>query len=167
MSRNDVDHYWMTQALALAEQAGQLNEVPVGAIVVKDEKIIGQGFNQPISLHDPTAHAEIQALREAAKNIGNYRLVDATLYVTIEPCPMCAGAMVHSRIGRLVFGALEPKAGAVVSQTQQLDGAHLNHHIDYTGEVCAAACSQLVSDFFTRRRAEKKQEKNRLRTLTD
>lgn len=154
------DEYWMQKALQLAEQAGQCNEVPVGAIVVKDQTIIGQGFNQPISLHDPTAHAEIQALRDAAKTVGNYRVVNATLYVTIEPCPMCAGAIVHSRISRLVFGATEPKSGAVVSQTQQLDGEHLNHKVDYTGGVCSDACAAVVSQFFARRRAEKNAQKN-------
>jgi tRNA(adenine34) deaminase len=148
----------MQKALALAEKAGQCDEVPVGAIVVKNKKIIGQGFNQPIGSHDPTAHAEIQALRDAAKAVGNYRLVDTTLYVTIEPCSMCAGAMIHSRIARLVFGATEPKAGAVVSQTQQLDGQHLNHKIVYEGGVCADECSHIVSAFFTRRRAEKRRK---------
>lgn len=153
--KDSRDEYWMQQALLLAEQAAKSNEVPVGAIVVRDEQIIGQGFNQPIGLHDPTAHAEIQALRDAAKNMGNYRLVDSTMYVTIEPCSMCAGAIVHSRISRLVFGATEPKAGAVISQTQQLDGEHLNHKVQYQGGVCESECSTIVSDFFSRRRAEK------------
>jgi tRNA(adenine34) deaminase len=156
MKVNETDVYWMQKALALAEQAGQCDEVPVGAIVVKDQEIIGQGFNRPIGLHDPTAHAEIQALRDAAQRVGNYRLIDTTLYVTIEPCSMGAGAIVHSRIARLVFGATEPKAGAVVSQTQQLDGQHLNHKVVYEGGVCAEACSQVVSAFFARRRAEKR-----------
>lgn len=153
------DEYWMQQALLLAEQAAQCDEVPVGAIVVKDDQIIGQGFNQPIGLHDPTAHAEVQALRDAAKNIGNYRLVDATMYVTLEPCAMCAGAIVHSRLSRLVFGATELKAGAIISQTKQLDGEHLNHKVLYEGGVCELSCSKIVSDFFARRRAEKSQAK--------
>ena len=112
------DYYWMQQALLLAQQAADMDEIPVGAVVVKDNEIIGRGFNQPISLCDPTAHAEIQALRHAANHIGNYRLNGATLYVTLEPCGMCAGAIVHSRIARLVYGATEPKAGVIVSQTQ-------------------------------------------------
>jgi tRNA(adenine34) deaminase len=153
------DEYWMQQALQLAQQAGQCDEVPVGAIVVKDQTVIGQGFNQPIGMHDPTAHAEIQALRDAAKTVGNYRIIGATLYVTIEPCAMCAGAIVHSRIERVVFGAKEPKAGAIVSQTQQLDGEHLNHKVEYEGGVCHEACSTIVSDFFARRREEKRMKK--------
>ncbi len=154
------DAYWMQQALLLAQQAGQCDEVPVGAIVVKDQTVIGQGFNQPIGLHDPTAHAEILALRDAAKTVGNYRIVGATLYVTIEPCAMCAGAIVHSRIDRVVFGATEPKAGAIVSKTQQLDGEHLNHKVKYTSGVCHEACSTIVSHFFARRREEKRIKKN-------
>lgn len=149
------DEHWMRQAILLAEKAAENDEVPVGAIVVQDNQVIGQGFNQPIGLHDPTAHAEVQALRNAAQNVANYRLVNAALYVTLEPCAMCAGAIVHSRISRLVFGATEPKAGAVVSQTQQLDGAHLNHRVVYQGGVCAEECSQIVSHFFARRRMEK------------
>ena len=149
------DQYWMQQALLFAQQAADIDEIPVGAIVVKDNKIIGSGFNQPISLCDPTAHAEIQALRHAAKHIGNYRLNGAVLYVTLEPCGMCAGAIVHSRIARLVYGATEPKAGVIVSQTQQLDKDYLNHKVLYQGGVCADACSAIISAFFTRRRAEK------------
>jgi tRNA(adenine34) deaminase len=151
------DEYWMSQALQLAQQAAKNNEVPVGAVVVKDNKIIGQGFNQPIGFHDPTAHAEIQAIRDAAKNVANYRLPGATLYVTIEPCAMCAGALVHSRLSRLVYGATEPKAGAIISQTQQLDGIHLNHQVAYHGGVCEDECSAMVSEFFARRRSEKKE----------
>jgi tRNA(adenine34) deaminase len=151
------DEYWMEQALSLAKNAAQKNEVPVGAIVVSENKIIGQGFNQPITLQDPTAHAEILALRNAAITIGNYRLSGASLYVTLEPCAMCAGAIVHSRIARLIYGATEPKAGAIVSQTQQLDGKHLNHKVNYVGGICADACAKIVSDFFSRRRDEKKQ----------
>lgn len=154
MSTNQDEH-WMQQALALAHEADRHDEVPVGAIVVRDNAIIGRGFNQPIGLNDPTAHAEIQAMRDAAQNVGNYRLPNATLYVTIEPCAMCAGAMVHSRISRLVFGALEPKAGAIVSQTQQLDGEHLNHRVIYEGGVCAESASQLMSAFFARRRRQR------------
>jgi len=149
----------MQQALLLAKKAESYNEVPVGAIVVKGNKIIGQGFNQPIRLSDPSAHAEIQALRDAASNMNNYRLVDCTLYVTLEPCAMCAGAIVHSRIDRLVYGAAEPKAGVVESQGQQLDATYLNHNVKYIGGVCADKCAQLLSDFFARRRAERRIER--------
>lgn len=158
-----TDEYWMWQALMLAQQAADADEVPVGAVVVQNERIIGRGFNQPISQCDPTAHAEIQALRDAANHVSNYRLNGATLYVTIEPCSMCAGAIVHSRLERIVFGALEPKAGAIVSQNQQLEQAHLNHRVLHTGGICAEECSQMISQFFSRRRkekAEKKRQKN-------
>lgn len=154
-----TDEYWMWQALVLAQQAAEANEVPVGAVVVMNDDIIGRGFNRPIGSCDPTAHAEIQALRDAASTINNYRLNGATLYVTIEPCAMCAGAIVHSRIKRVVFGALEPKAGAVVSQGQQLDLPHLNHKVSQTGGVCAEECAQLISQFFSRRRREKVEKK--------
>ena len=153
------DHYWMQKALLLAQQAADANEIPVGAVVVKDNEMIGSGFNQPISLCDPTAHAEIQALRNAANHIGNYRLNGAVLYVTLEPCGMCAGAIVHSRITRLVYGATEPKAGVIVSKSQQLDKDYLNHKVLYQGGVCADACSAVISAFFARRRAEKVKEK--------
>lgn len=153
------DQYWMRQALELAAQASERNEVPVGAVVVLDGQIIGQGFNSPISGCDPSAHAEIQALRDAAHRLENYRLVDATLYVTIEPCSMCAGAIVHSRIKRLVYGALEPKAGAATSQTPFFDQPWLNHRVDVQGGVLADECSAMISDFFARRRDEKRQAK--------
>ncbi|MGB0224584.1 MAG: tRNA adenosine(34) deaminase TadA [Marinobacterium sp.] len=153
------DQYWMRQALELAAQAGEHNEVPVGAIVVLDDQVIGRGFNRPISGCDPSAHAEIQALRDAANRLENYRLVDATLYVTIEPCSMCAGAIVHSRIKRLVFGALEPKAGVATSQAQFFDQPWLNHRVELQGGVLADECSSIISDFFARRRDEKRQAK--------
>ncbi|MFT6222108.1 MAG: tRNA(adenine34) deaminase [Candidatus Endobugula sp.] len=156
------DCYWMQKALLLAQQAADINEIPVGAVVVKDNEIIGAGFNQPISLCDPTAHAEIQALRNAANHIGNYRLNGAVLYVTLEPCGMCAGAIVHSRIARLVYGATEPKAGVIVSQTQLLDKTYLNHKVLYQGGVCANECSAIISNFFSRRRAEKTAISNNL-----
>ncbi|MBU2965090.1 tRNA adenosine(34) deaminase TadA [Amphritea sp. 2_MG-2023] len=150
------DLHWMARALALAEQAAALNEVPVGAVVVLDGQVIGEGWNQPISGHDPTAHAEIMALRDAAAKTGNYRLAGATLYVTIEPCTMCAGAIVHARIKRVVFGAVEPKAGAVVSNSQLFGQSWLNHWPEFTGDVMAEQCSEAISQFFRRRRAEKK-----------
>ncbi|NRP27809.1 tRNA-specific adenosine deaminase [Marinobacterium sp. xm-d-420] len=151
------DQYWMRQALELAAQAGEHNEVPVGAIVVLDDQVIGRGFNRPISGCDPSAHAEIQALRDAANRLENYRLVDATLYVTIEPCSMCAGAIVHSRIKRLVFGALEPKAGVAISQAQFFVQPWLNHRVEVQGGLLADECSSMISDFFARRRDEKRQ----------
>jgi tRNA(adenine34) deaminase len=143
---------WMQHALKLAEQAALQGEVPVGAVVVLNDEIIGEGFNQPISTSDPTAHAEIVALRNAAKKIGNYRLNEATLYVTIEPCLMCAGSLVHARIKKVVFGASEPKAGAVISAHNVLDNTKLNHMVEYQGGVLAEQCSQIISDFFKNKR---------------
>jgi tRNA(adenine34) deaminase len=150
VNRNDVR--WMNRALELANHSMALGEVPVGAVLVLAGEIVGEGWNQPISQCDPTAHAELVALRDAATKLQNYRLVDATLYVTIEPCTMCAGALVHARIGRLVFGAREPKAGAIVSSARVLENPGLNHRIDVTEGTCEAACSDLLSDFFKQRR---------------
>ena len=142
----------MRQAMLLGQEAGALGEVPVGAVVVRDGEIVGRGFNHPIGRHDPTAHAEVMALRDAAGRIGNYRLRDASLYVTIEPCSMCAGALVHARIGRLVFGAREPKAGAVISQGRLLDAPYLNHRVQWQEGVLACRCGAAVSEFFAARR---------------
>jgi tRNA(adenine34) deaminase len=146
----------MTKALALAQQAATVGEVPVGAVLVLNEELIGQGSNQPISSNDPTAHAEIIALRNAAQSLGNYRLPETTLYVTIEPCAMCIGALIHARVKRLVFGALEPKAGAVCSCLHLLDGTYFNHAIEYRQGVMAARCGQLLGDFFQQRRESKR-----------
>lgn len=146
------DHHWMRRALELAEQGREAGEVPVGAVLVLNDEIIGEGYNSPISRHDPTAHAEILALRDAANKIENYRLPDAVLYVTLEPCGMCAGALVHARIKRLVFGAAEPKSGAVVSKTAALDQAFLNHQVEYSGGLLAEECGALLSQFFRDRR---------------
>jgi tRNA(adenine34) deaminase len=154
MAGNAEDEVWMSRALQLAGQAGTAGEVPVGAVVVLDGKEIGAGFNAPISGCDPTAHAEIRALRDAAARVGNYRLPGATLYVTLEPCTMCVGAIVHSRISRLVYGAAEPKAGAVVSARQTLNEPHLNWRVESVGGVLADQCSHVISEFFTRRRAD-------------
>ena len=148
------DQYWMARALELASQAASKDEVPVGAVVVLNGKEIGTGFNAPISGCDPTAHAEIRALRDAAARVGNYRLAGATLYVTLEPCTMCVGAIVHSRISRLVYGAAEPKAGAVESARRTLEEPHLNWRVEVTGGVMAEACGQAISEFFSRRRRE-------------
>ena len=155
-----TDEYWMQQALVLARQAEAINEVPVGALVVLDDVIIGSGYNQMISAQDPTAHAEMIALRSAASYLGNYRLLNASLYVTLEPCAMCAGAMVHSRIARLVYGAREPKAGVVISRSEFFEQSFLNHKIHVTGDICRDQCSVLLSDFFARRRQEKKSLRN-------
>jgi tRNA(adenine34) deaminase len=150
---NDTE--FMQIALALAAEAGANGEVPVGAIVVKDGVIIGRGSNAPISRHDPSAHAEIQAMRDAASNIGNYRLVDCTLYVTLEPCAMCAGAIQHARIARLVFGASDPKTGACGSVINLMAEPKLNHHTEVTGGMMAAECGGLLSEFFSQRRKSK------------
>lgn len=154
------DERWMRRAIELAEQGDALGEVPVGAVIVRDGEVIGEGFNQPITSHDPTAHAEVVALRKAAERVQNYRLVDSTIYVTLEPCTMCVGALVHARIARLVFGTTEPKAGAVVSQSQLLDASYLNHRMEYNGGVCASECQQQLSTFFRRRREEIKSKKD-------
>lgn len=161
MIENQVpyDEKYMRRAIELAGQGEQLGEVPVGAVIVCDNNIIGEGFNQPITSHDPTAHAEIVALRLAAKHVQNYRLVDSTLYVTLEPCTMCVGALIHARITRLVFGTTESKAGAVVSQSQLLDAAYFNHRITMQGGVLAETCQHQLSNFFRRRREELKQQK--------
>lgn len=143
----------MRKALELARQGALAGEVPVGAVLVLGDELIGAGYNQPISASDPTAHAEIVALRQAAGHLHNYRLPDTTLYVTIEPCTMCVGALMHARIGRLVFGATEPRAGAVCSRFRLLDTPGVyNHHIEYAQGILEADCSQLISSFFQGRR---------------
>ena len=143
---------WMLAALLLAEQAAQHGEVPVGAVVVRDNQVVGRGFNQPIGRHDPTAHAEIMALRDAAQTLGNYRLPGCTLVVTVEPCTMCAGALVHARIERLIFGAKEPRAGAVRSSARVLDNLGLNHKITVVEGVLEKECKALMVGFFQGRR---------------
>ena len=151
-----LDEEFMGRALALAQQAAAVGEVPVGAPVVKDGLVVGEGYNQPITSCDPTGHAEIVALRNAAKNLGNYRLSGCELYVTIEPCTMCVGAMVHARIGRIVFGAKEPRAGALESQLRLMDESHYNHSIDWQGGVLAEECGAIMSRFFRAKRAAEK-----------
>lgn len=148
----DIDTAFMQQALELAEQAAEAGEVPVGAIVVKDCLVIGRGSNAPIGASDPTAHAEIMAMRDAAQHLGNYRLVDCTLYVTLEPCAMCSGAIQHARIARLVFGASDPKTGACGSVINLMDQPKLNHHTEVTKGILAAECGALLSNFFAARR---------------
>ncbi len=146
------DAHWMKQALALAREAGARGEVPVGAVVVKDGAIVGRGGNAPIAHDDPTAHAEINALRDAARSLGNYRLPGCELYVTLEPCAMCVGAVIHARVARLVFGAADPKTGACGSVIDLAAEPRLNHHASVTGGVLATECGKLLSDFFAARR---------------
>ena len=142
----------MGLALEQARVAGAAGEVPVGALVVLDGEVVGRGFNRPIGRHDPTAHAEIMALRDAAANLGNYRLPGCTLYVTLEPCAMCAGAIMHARIGRVVFGARDPKTGAAGSVIDLFAELRLNHHATVTGGVLEDQCGSLLSGFFAARR---------------
>ncbi|HTL74936.1 MAG TPA: tRNA adenosine(34) deaminase TadA [Casimicrobiaceae bacterium] len=147
-----TDDQWMEQALAIARDAGTRGEVPVGAIVVRDGAIVGRGGNAPIAGSDPTAHAEIAALREAGARIGNYRLPGCALYVTLEPCAMCAGAILHARLARLVFGARDPKTGACGSVVDLFAEPRLNHHTRVTGGVAADPCAMLLGEFFAARR---------------
>ena len=153
--QNDLqlqDEVFMREALRLAEQGAALGEVPVGAVLVQDGAIIGRGFNSPIALHDPSAHAEVQAIRDAAVHLQNYRLPNATLYVTLEPCNMCAGLIVHARIARVVFAAHEPRAGVVASQGCFFSQSFLNHHVQVTGGVLAEASAHMLKAFFKARR---------------
>src|SRR5256885_5416327 len=152
-STSDEYERWMREALALAHAAQDRGEVPVGAVVVRDGAIVGRGGNAPIAANDPTAHAEIAALRSAAAALGNYRLPDCDLYVTLEPCAMCAGAIMHARIRRLYFGARDPKTGACGSVIDLFAEARLNHHTRVTGELLATECGALLSAFFAARRA--------------
>ncbi|MDO9451384.1 MAG: tRNA adenosine(34) deaminase TadA [Stagnimonas sp.] len=148
----ETDTYWMRRAMALAQRAATEGEVPVGAVLVKDGVLLGEGYNRPITDHDPSGHAEMIALRAAAKNVGNYRLTGTTLYVTLEPCVMCAGAITHARVQRLVFGAADPKAGAVHSLYDVIANPRLNHQVAWTGGVLEAECGQVLRDFFRARR---------------
>lgn len=143
---------YMTAALEQARLALEAGEVPIGAVLVVNEQIVGRGFNQPISTSDPTAHAEVQAVRAAAAALGNYRLTGSTLYVTIEPCLMCVGALVHARVGTLVYGAAEPKAGALVSSVRALDSPGLNHRFEVVGGVLEEDCRGLIQGFFREKR---------------
>lgn len=153
------DEYWMQYALTLAKKAEQQGEIPVGAVLVHDDRVIGEGWNQSITLHDPTAHAEIIAIRQAAQAIKNYRLVNTSLYVTLEPCTMCAGAIIHSRIKRVVYGAFDNKTGAAGSFINILSCPGMNHLPQIDSGVLSAQSSQLLSDFFKRRRLEIKNNK--------
>ena len=165
MDTSKTDLHWMERALELADRAEQLNEVPVGALVVLDGEVVGEGWNHPISGNDPTAHAEMMALRAAAQKVGNYRLVGAELFVTIEPCTMCSGAIVHARIKRVIYGATEAKSGAVDSNCQLFSQPWINHDVEITRGVLAEKCSKKISAFFQRRRDEKKAAKRAAKSL--
>jgi tRNA(adenine34) deaminase len=156
MALTAADERWMQEALSEAERAFAAGEVPVGAIVVLQEKIVGRGLNRNLLDSDPTAHAEVVALRDAAANIGNHRLVDCEVFATIEPCAMCAGALTHARVRRLVYGADDPKAGAVRSVMQVLNHPAMNHRMEVQGGVLANRCAELLQHFFQNRRAEQR-----------
>ena len=147
-----TDEEWMHHALRLAQRAEDQGEVPVGAVLVQEQHCVAEGWNQPIQTNDPSAHAEIVALRHAGRRLRNYRLLDTTLYVTLEPCVMCMGAIAHARVRRLVFGAYDPKRGAVCHALQLSDAPFLNHRLEWTGGVLERPCSELLTDFFKARR---------------
>jgi tRNA(adenine34) deaminase len=149
---SDTDIFWMQRAIHLAKTAAQQQEVPVGAVLVFEDTMMGEGFNCSISTCDPTAHAEVVALRNSAKSMGNYRLINSTLYVTLEPCIMCVGALVQARVKRVVFGASDPKAGAVHSVFQMAHDTQLNHRVEYHGGLLAEECGNLLTEFFRSRR---------------
>lgn len=159
LSQNDCDTYWMQMALAQADEALKYNEVPVGAVLVVNNEIIGTGHNLVITKHDPCAHAEVMAIRHGGQTVENYRLIDATLYVTLEPCCMCAGAIIHSRVKRVVYGAKDLKTGAAGSMFDILGSKSHNHRVEITASVLAQECASKISDFFTKRRAQKKAAK--------
>ena len=150
-STAEADARYMQRAIQLAQQAQEEGEVPVGALVVRGGEVVGEGWNRPIGSKDPSAHAEMLALRAAAKNVGNYRLPDATVYATLEPCVMCAGAMVHARIARLVYGARDPKSGAAGSVFDLLGSSRLNHQVAVTADLLASECGELLRTFFRSR----------------
>lgn len=152
MSQTELDHQFMQQAIEQAKLAALAGEVPVGAVVVRDGRVISSAFNKPISTHDPSAHAEMLALRAAAQSEENYRLPGATLYVTLEPCTMCAGAMLHARVDRVVYGAADPKTGAAGSVLDVFSSKQINHQTSVEGGVMAEECGQLLRNFFKERR---------------
>ncbi|GAC24945.1 tRNA-specific adenosine deaminase [Paraglaciecola mesophila KMM 241] len=157
----EQDQLWMRHALSLASKAAQAGEIPVGAVLVKDQQIVGEGWNQSITLNDPSAHAEMLAIRQAGINVKNYRLIDTTLYVTLEPCTMCAGLLVHSRIKRVVFGAYDAKTGAAGSIMDVLNDTRLNHQVEVQGGVLGEECGETISAFFRQRRAQIKANKQK------
>lgn len=153
---NFNDEHWMQQAIELARKAASEDEVPVGAVLVKNNQLISEGWNQPIQNHDPSAHAEMMAMRSAGKSLENYRLIDTTLYVTLEPCSMCVGAMIHARVKRLVFGAYDVKTGAAGSAINLISDQVHNHKIEVFGGVLQVDCKQLLQEFFRKKREKKK-----------
>ena len=164
-SATEEDVMWMRHALTLADKAESIGEVPVGACVVLNGELIGEGFNTPITDNDPSAHAELRAVKEAAATVQNYRLIDATLYVTLEPCSMCAGMLVHARVKRVVFGAKDAKTGAAGSVMNLLQHPALNHQLEVVSGVLADECANKLSDFFRKRRKEIKAAKKAKRLL--
>lgn len=160
LTQEEQDAFWMHYALELADRAEQIDEVPVGAVIVAEGELLAEGWNQVITTSDPTAHAEIVALRKAGQQLQNYRLVDTTLYVTLEPCPMCAGALVHARVGRVVFAAPDPRTGAGGSVFQLLQAPQLNHQCQITSAILQEVCAEKIRQFFKRRRKEQKRLKN-------
>ncbi|MBJ8417640.1 MULTISPECIES: tRNA adenosine(34) deaminase TadA [Acinetobacter] len=165
---NHNDEYWMQLAYEQAALAASQGEIPVGAVLVSNEQVIGAGYNAPIKLSDPTAHAEIQALRAACQALNNYRLPeDTTLYVTLEPCTMCVGALVHARVKRVVFATTEPKAGSLVSARQLLESGYYNHKFVFEQGCLQAQCSLQLSEFFKQRRSEKKKIRSSKTSLND
>ncbi|MBE0458004.1 MAG: tRNA adenosine(34) deaminase TadA [Pseudoalteromonas prydzensis] len=165
MTEQFDDQYWMAKALEYAHKAEQLDEIPVGAVLVKNNQLIAAGYNRSITDNDPSAHAEMIAIREGGKALNNYRLIDCTLYVTLEPCSMCAGLLVHSRIKRLVFGAADEKTGSAGSIMNLLQDSRLNHQVDVEAGALSELCGQTISDFFKRRRQEIKAKKQAQRDL--
>ncbi|MEI9751703.1 tRNA adenosine(34) deaminase TadA [Moellerella wisconsensis] len=160
MTQSERDQYWMRYAMQLAKKAQDIGEIPVGAVLVKNDQLIAEGWNRPISDNDPTAHAEVIALRAGGERLVNYRLLDTTLYVTLEPCVMCAGAMIHGRVGRLVYGASDFKTGACGSLLDVIGHPGMNHRIEVVSGVLAEECADLLSQFFKLRREQKKQQKS-------
>ncbi len=154
-NQNEIDESWMRYAIRLAQRAESAGEVPVGALLIKNEKVVAEGWNAVIETHDPSAHAEVVAIRRAGKCVENYRLIDTTLYVTLEPCVMCMGAISHARVKRLVFGAFDEKRGAVCHALNLSDAVFLNHRVNWQGGVLEEFCSQLLKDFFMARRKTK------------
>jgi len=159
MVMDGIDEQWMRYAIRLAQKAEVQGEVPVGAVLVLDNKVVAEGWNEPVQSHDPTAHAEMLAIRKGGLAMENYRLTDTTLYVTLEPCVMCLGAISHARVKRLVFGAFDPKRGAVCNALSLADAAFLNHRIDWRGGVYEFECADLLLDFF---KAKRKAAKSKL-----
>ncbi len=153
----EADEQWMRHALSLAQRAADEGEVPVGAVLIQDGQLIGEGWNRPIAEHDPSAHAEIKTLRAAAASIGNYRLPGTSLYVTLEPCAMCAGAIIHARVQRVIFGAWDEKAGAVRSVYDLISNPRLNHAPEWVGGVLELQCAEQLRNFFRMRRKNKKE----------